>query len=241
MQSRSFAIGHSPHCSLTQAFAAVRSFVTRTTSDAAESAGATLTSRPERSSSSGRTKPTRKHRSRHKRAARSIGYIRPFDQRAPTGRSSRRFIGPPSPEPFGRDSLILGYDTEEIEEAIEKHDWLTLYRTHEFVPPALTTNGGRTVMRRVCDEAEIALDGDHDYLTPHGGRRGAGDILYREDPVLAQLHSGTVRLKRRKTATRTSKQEKRRVAQVTFLMQIAIVSRRGPTPFWVSEFWDESQ
>ena len=41
-------------------------------------------------------------------------------------------------------------------------------------------------MRCVCEEAEIALDGDHDYLTPHGGRRGAGDILYREDPVLAQ-------------------------------------------------------
>ena len=78
------------------------------------------------------------------------------------------------------------YDTGEIEEAIEEHDWLTLYRTHEFVPPALTTNGGRTVMRRVCDEVEIALEGDHDYLTPHGGRRGAGDTLYREDPVLAQ-------------------------------------------------------
>ena len=79
-----------------------------------------------------------------------------------------------------------GFNTEEIEGAIEEHDWLTLYRTHEFVPPALTTNGGRTVMRCVCEEAEIALDGDHDYLTPHGGRRGAGDILYREDPVLAQ-------------------------------------------------------
>jgi integrase len=79
-----------------------------------------------------------------------------------------------------------GFDTEEIEEAIEEHDWLTLYRTHEFVPPALTTNGGRTVMRQVCEEAEISLDGDHDYLTPHGGRRGAGDVLYREDPVLAQ-------------------------------------------------------
>jgi integrase len=41
-------------------------------------------------------------------------------------------------------------------------------------------------MRRVCEEAEITLDGDHEYLTPHSGRRGAGDILYREDPVLAQ-------------------------------------------------------
>ena len=41
-------------------------------------------------------------------------------------------------------------------------------------------------MRQICEEAGIALDGKHDYLTPHGGRRGAGDVLYREDPVLAQ-------------------------------------------------------
>jgi len=33
---------------------------------------------------------------------------------------------------------------------------------------------------------KTAFDGVHDYLTPHGGRRGAGDVLYREDPVLAQ-------------------------------------------------------
>ena len=79
-----------------------------------------------------------------------------------------------------------GYDPDEIEEMVDEHDWLALYRTHEFVPPALTTNGGRTVMRRICEEAEIDLDGEHDYLTPHGGRRGAGDVLYREDPVLAQ-------------------------------------------------------
>ena len=79
-----------------------------------------------------------------------------------------------------------GYDADEVEAMIDEHTWLALYRTHEFVPPALTTNGGRTIMRRVCKEAEIDLDGEHDYLTPHGGRRGAGDILYRKDPVLAQ-------------------------------------------------------
>ena len=79
-----------------------------------------------------------------------------------------------------------GYGTDEIEAAIDDHDWLPLYREHGVVPPALTTNGGRTVMRQVCDEADIALDGEHDYLTPHGGRRGVGDVLYREDLVLAQ-------------------------------------------------------
>jgi integrase len=69
---------------------------------------------------------------------------------------------------------------------IEKHGWLAFYRTHGFVPPALTTNGGREVIREICEEAEISLDGEHDYLTSHGGRRGADDVLYREDPVLAQ-------------------------------------------------------
>ena len=78
------------------------------------------------------------------------------------------------------------HDSEEVEATIDEYDWLALYREHGFVPSALTTNGGRTVMCRVCDEAEIDLDGEHDYLTPHGGRRGAGDVLYREDPVLAQ-------------------------------------------------------
>jgi integrase len=79
-----------------------------------------------------------------------------------------------------------GFDAEEIEEAIDGYEWVELYRAYDIVPPALTTNGGRAVMRRVCEDAEISLDGEHDYLTPHGGRRGAGDVLYREDPVLAQ-------------------------------------------------------
>jgi hypothetical protein len=49
----------------------------------------------------------------------------------------------------------------------------------------------RTVRTRLADaeydidEIEETID-EHDYLTPHGGRRGAGDVLYREDPVLAQ-------------------------------------------------------
>jgi len=79
-----------------------------------------------------------------------------------------------------------GFATDEIEDTIDEYGWVPLYRDHDLVLPALTTNGGRTVMRRVCEEAGIVLDGEHDYLTPHGGRRGAGDVLYREDPVLAQ-------------------------------------------------------
>jgi integrase len=40
-------------------------------------------------------------------------------------------------------------------------------------------------MKRLCDDADIDIDGE--YLKPHGGRRGAGETLYRElDAAAAQ-------------------------------------------------------
>lgn len=52
-------------------------------------------------------------------------------------------------------------------------------------PPALSTNGGRTAMKRLCEDADIGIDGE--YLKPHDGRRGAGETLYRElDAAAAQ-------------------------------------------------------
>ena len=40
------------------------------------------------------------------------------------------------------DLADTGYDDIEVQEAIEEYEWLELYRDHEFIPPALTTNGG---------------------------------------------------------------------------------------------------
>jgi integrase len=58
-------------------------------------------------------------------------------------------------------------------------------RTHGVTPPALSTNGGRTVMKRLCEDADLEIGGE--YLKPHGGRRGAGETLYRElDAAAAQ-------------------------------------------------------
>ena len=58
-------------------------------------------------------------------------------------------------------------------------------RTQGATPPALSTNGGRNVLKRICQEADLDIDGD--YLKPHGGRRGAGETLYRElDAAAAQ-------------------------------------------------------
>jgi integrase len=53
-------------------------------------------------------------------------------------------------------------------------------RTLGVVPPALSTNGARSVLKRLCRDGEIEVDGDKDYLTLHGARRGVGEKLYRE-------------------------------------------------------------
>lgn len=53
-----------------------------------------------------------------------------------------------------------------------------MLREYEVAPPALTTEGARTLLKRLCGEADVDIDGD--YLKPHGGRRGLGDELYGE-------------------------------------------------------------
>jgi len=44
----------------------------------------------------------------------------------------------------------------------------------------MTTKGARNVLERLTDEAGIELsDPNHEYLAPHGGRRGMSEILVR--------------------------------------------------------------
>ncbi|WP_306061538.1 hypothetical protein [Natronococcus wangiae] len=52
---------------------------------------------------------------------------------------------------------------------------LELQRQYGAVPPPLSTNDGRSVLKRLCDDAEIDVDGDH--LKPHGARRGVGEVV----------------------------------------------------------------
>lgn len=49
-------------------------------------------------------------------------------------------------------------------------------------PPALSVTGARGRLKTLCSEehADITPDGEHDYLTLHGARRGVGETLYRE-------------------------------------------------------------
>jgi integrase len=47
-------------------------------------------------------------------------------------------------------------------------------------PPSLTTDGARTVLSRLTADADVDVDHPkHDYLAPHGGRRGMGEVLVR--------------------------------------------------------------
>jgi len=47
-------------------------------------------------------------------------------------------------------------------------------------PLSMTTDGARSVLQRLTDAADIDIDHPkHDYLAPHGGRRGMGEVLVR--------------------------------------------------------------
>jgi integrase len=61
---------------------------------------------------------------------------------------------------------------------------MTVLREQGIAPPALSKNGARSLMKRLCNAAELDIDGE--YLKPHGGRRGLGSDLYAQDAELAQ-------------------------------------------------------
>lgn len=85
-----------------------------------------------------------------------------------------------------RDELQeRGRDPEEIEALLEEHDVDDVLQEEGIAPPALTTEGARSLLRRLCDEAGVDVDGE--YLKPHGGRRALGNALYRDvSPASAQ-------------------------------------------------------
>src|SRR6056297_3326363 len=61
---------------------------------------------------------------------------------------------------------------------------MEVLREHGIAPPALSKNGARSLMKQLCDAADVDIDGE--YLKPHGGRRGLGSDLYAQDAELAQ-------------------------------------------------------
>ena len=69
-----------------------------------------------------------------------------------------------------------GYDEAEIEAFLEEDTATALARERAIAPPAITTEGARSVLKRLCGAADIDVDGD--YLTPREARR---EPTYRRD------------------------------------------------------------
>lgn len=78
-----------------------------------------------------------------------------------------------------REALVdAGLGADEIDSIISKDRAFELYGRHDLSPDPLTTTGARRVLRRLTDAADIDLE-DGNYLEPHGGRRGAGEVMVR--------------------------------------------------------------
>ena len=75
-----------------------------------------------------------------------------------------------------------GFSEAEIDAALDTQASLGVLREHGFVPPAITTDGARRLMRTLSANADVpGIDSENgEYLELHGGRRGAGDTLVRE-------------------------------------------------------------
>jgi site-specific recombinase XerC len=69
-----------------------------------------------------------------------------------------------------------GLPERERERIVASGEIDDLIRERGVVLPAISTAGARNLMGRLCEEADLDIDGE--YLKPHGGRRGLGHELY---------------------------------------------------------------
>ncbi|CQH63180.1 XerC/D-like integrase (plasmid) [Halobacterium hubeiense] len=57
---------------------------------------------------------------------------------------------------------------------------LLLALDEDIRPESITTDGARSILQRLSAAADVNVnDAKHDYLAPHGGRRGMGEVLVR--------------------------------------------------------------
>ena len=71
------------------------------------------------------------------------------------------------------------YTETEIEEVRKDQSLIEACIEADIAPPSITTDAGRHVLKRLCEQAGIGLNDDNEYLMPHGARRGAGEVLVR--------------------------------------------------------------
>jgi len=76
-----------------------------------------------------------------------------------------------------------------LDDADGRADLFDLYREWDITPSAMNTASGRNTMQRLCTElnddedfvGELDFsDSKHDYLAPHGARRGVGKVLVKQ-------------------------------------------------------------
>lgn len=79
--------------------------------------------------------------------------------------------------------------------------------------PSISKRGARGVMKRLCDEAGVRIEGE--YLKPHGGRRGVGDRQYRRSAEDAQdvLRHSDIRTTHRHYTDRRAGELARRMSE----------------------------
>jgi len=110
-------------------------------------------------------------------------------------RSYRKLIDPPTERwpvfPTFDQRTLAKSVSEELADRGERTDAvdnrretyardLLLALDEDVRPPSVTTDGARSILQRLSDAAEVDIDHPkHDYLAPHGGRRGMGEVLVR--------------------------------------------------------------
>jgi integrase len=110
-------------------------------------------------------------------------------------RSYRKLMDPPTERwpvfPTLDQRTLAGFVQEELADREEQLDAiderreeyardLLLALDEDIRPPSITTDGARSMLQRLTEAAEIDIDHPkHDYLAPHGGRRGMGEVLVR--------------------------------------------------------------
>ncbi|WP_255171793.1 tyrosine-type recombinase/integrase [Natrononativus amylolyticus] len=77
-----------------------------------------------------------------------------------------------------------GYDAAGIDDRFEESTAVELAREYAIAPPAITTEGARSILKRLCEQA--ALDVDGEYLKPRGARAGRDDRRYRQAATSSQ-------------------------------------------------------